>query len=218
MKKKNFLKKKTNERYSTRYKNSKNKIKALGWGSLEDQHYRFKQILNLLPKNLESLIDIGCGFGDFYEFVSKSKSKINKYIGWDINEDFIKYAKKKYKSEKNAKFYTKDILDIKSQKPVAKHAILIGTLNFNWKSSYDNLELNKSFIKKAFSIIDESLIVDFLSIYRFKRYPAEDGVFYNDPSRILKFCLSITNNVQLIHDYDPIPQKEFMVLLKKNKY
>lgn len=215
MNKKTFLRNKTNERYSSRYKKTNNKIKALGWGSLEHQEERFKQILRLLPKNIEALIDIGCGFGDFYEYIFKSKTIINRYIGWDINEDFIKYAKNKYKNKKNVKFYNKDILDVKLRKPVAKHGILIGMLNFNWKGNVDNLKLNRTVISKAFSIIEESLIVDFISIYRSKKYPKEDQIFYNDPSEILKYCLSITSNVQLIHDYNPIPQKEFMVLLKK---
>jgi hypothetical protein len=69
-------------------------------------------------------------------------------------------------------------------------------------------------IQKAFSSVSETLVVDFLSLYRTPDYPEEDFVFYHDPSAMLTFALSLTPNVRLIHDYAPIPQKEFMLVLE----
>ena len=69
-------------------------------------------------------------------------------------------------------------------------------------------------IKKAFSAVSETLVVDFLSLYRIPDYPKEDFVFYHDPSEMLAFALELTPNVRLIHDYEAIPQKEFTLVLE----
>ena len=67
----------------------------------------------------------------------------------------------------------------------------------------------------TFSHIDETLIVDFLSTNLTSDYPKEDFVFYHDPQEILEFALTLTDNVKLVHDYLPIPQKEFILILSK---
>ena len=70
-------------------------------------------------------------------------------------------------------------------------------------------------IKNALSLVKEALIVDFISTRKDSDYPEEDFIFYHNPAKVLKFALELTPNVQLIHDYSPIPQKEFMLILKK---
>ena len=49
--------------------------KGLNWASKENQLIRFNKILELLPKDLSelTLIDAGCGFGDFYNFLVNDK-------------------------------------------------------------------------------------------------------------------------------------------------
>ena len=60
-----------------------------------------------------------------------------------------------------------------------------------------------------------TLVVDFLSTSLTPDYPKEDAVFYHDPEKMLSFALGLTPNVTLIHDYPPIPQKEFMLVLHR---
>lgn len=55
-------------------------------------------------KQPELVLDIGCGTGDFFD------QRYPKYIGIDINEKFISFAKRKYKKFKNAKFVVEDAL------------------------------------------------------------------------------------------------------------
>jgi predicted alpha/beta hydrolase len=51
----------TVERYSNRYKKLGYDVKTLGWGSVEQQEYRFSQTLDIDFKD-KSIVDIGCGF------------------------------------------------------------------------------------------------------------------------------------------------------------
>lgn len=92
---------------------------------------------------------------------------------------------------------------------------MLGVLNFNLKDQVDNLAYSKQAIANAFSHIDETLIVDFLSTNLTSDYPKEDFVFYHDPLEMLEFALTLTDNVKLVHDYLPIPQKEFILILSK---
>lgn len=65
---------------------------------------RIKSICLFLPKNKDTLIDIGCADGTLTKFM-KDFSKTKKVIGFDINKDFIKYAKRK---RPDIEFYVSD--------------------------------------------------------------------------------------------------------------
>ena len=207
------------ERYSDRfYKLGKN-VKTLGWGSTEQQEYRFSQtLLNGIEFNEKSILDIGCGFGDYLHFLMRNfnqKEILGSYSGYDINPDLIQEAKKNVPGGLEVNFEVVDILKNKSTVPIANIGVMLGVLNFNLKDQADNLAYSKQVIANAFSHIDETLIVDFLSTNLTSDYPKEDFVFYHDPQEILEFALTLTDNVKLVHDYLPIPQKEFILILSK---
>lgn len=202
-------------RYNTRYEQMGYNIKTLGWGSVEQQSYRFKQALSILGDlNEKSLLDIGCGFGDLLNFCKDSSINLSKYTGWDLNKNFIDEAVKRHSE-------TFDVVDISDDENVLKYqeefdiAIMLGLLNFNLKSEENNLQFSKTMIRNAFSTVKEVLVVDFLSANLTADYPREDFVFYHKPSEVLDFAFSLTPNVILKHDYMPIPQKEFMLFLYK---
>jgi len=201
-------------RYSKRYKQMGYNIKTLGWGTKEQQEYRFIQTLdNNIEFKRKSILDIGCGFGDYFNFLSESNINISEYIGYDINSDLINEAKKNC-SANISTFYVKNIID-REEKDIADIGVMLGVLNFNLKDKMDNLEYSKLFIKKAFSMVKDVLIVDFLSTKFTKEYEKEDFVFYHNPIEILEFAFTLSDNVILKHNYSPIPQKEFMLFIYK---
>jgi len=84
----------------------------------------------------------------------------------------------------------------------------------NWLLE-DNLSYTKKFIENAWKITKETLIVDFLSSYLTTTYDRELNVYYHNVRDVLDICFELTDNVVMIHDYKPIPQKEFMVVIKR---
>lgn len=50
-------------------------------------------------KSGDSVLDYGCGIGDFIKHLSDKKIKISDYLGVDINENYIKLAKESYKNK-----------------------------------------------------------------------------------------------------------------------
>ena len=207
----------TVERYSGRYKKLKYDVRTLGWGTKEQQNYRFLQTIdNRIEFNGKRILDIGCGFGDYFNFLKKHNIDVKSYIGWDLNSDLIGEARRLFAAEKNAIFDVKNIFDIHSDNDsFADIGIMLGVLNFNLKDAFDNYQYSKIAIEKAFMLVKEVLVVDFLSTYLTESYPKEDFVFYHEPETMLKYAFSLSQNVILKHDYLPIPQKEFMLLIFK---
>ncbi|MDD5718019.1 MAG: class I SAM-dependent methyltransferase [Sulfuricurvum sp.] len=204
----------TIQRYSSRYEQLGKNIRTLGWGSEQQQHYRFQKTLNHLSLEGKTLLDIGCGFGDYLHFLHTHAVPFRHYHGWDINPNFIAEANQTYREDAKSTFETKNIADIPLQ-PTADIAIMLGLLNYNLKSSMNNYDYSHTLITQAFSLVNELLIVDFLSDHLTPEYPQEDFVFYHNPGKMLEFALSLSPNVVLYHDYAPIPQKEFMLFIYK---
>jgi SAM-dependent methyltransferase len=198
-------------RYSARYKKLGRHVHTLGWGSEEQQYYRFSQVHRAIALEEKRVLDIGCGFGDFLSSCDSAGCTLGHYTGWDINPDLIAEAKQQHP---DSTFSVLNLTEQEELEPVAEVGVMLGVLNLNFKETYDNIDFSKMMIQKAFSSVSETLVVDFLSLYRTPDYPEEDFVFYHDPSAMLTFALSLTPNVRLIHDYAPIPQKEFMLVLE----
>ncbi len=59
--------------------------KGVNWTSANTQRIRFKTILEMLPSDLSAytMVDAGCGFGDFYIYLEKKDKLPKKYIGID---------------------------------------------------------------------------------------------------------------------------------------
>lgn len=201
-----------NERYSKRLKKLGPVVRALGWDTKENQWKRFESAVSLINLEGKNIVDIGCGFGDFFEFLKERKVKIASYTGIDINEDLLAIAKTRHP---NGIFKYSNILLEPPKREIADIGFAFGTLNFNLRRKPNNYEYAREFIKKALGLCKEALLVDMLSSYLDKSYPKEDFVFYYSPEKMLKFAQTLTPNVVLKHDYQPIPQKEFMLCLRK---
>ncbi len=80
--------------YSNAIKKYGQNAKGLNWNSSLHQTLRFDKLLELLPDDLQNytLTDVGCGFGDFYNYL---QTKPKKYVGVDILEDMVFIAKQK---------------------------------------------------------------------------------------------------------------------------
>lgn len=204
------------ERYSTRYSKMGYDVKTLGWGSLDQQQYRFSQALKDINLDNKTLLDIGCGFGDLLAMCIANNNKLNKYIGWDINNDLITEATKIWKESKiETSFEVSNISKTRLTSPIADIGIMLGVLNLNLNGEIDNYEYSKLLIKNAFTTVSELLIIDFLSSKISNEYDPENFIFYHDPAIMLDFAFELSPNVLLKHNYSPIPQKEFTLYIYK---
>ncbi len=199
-------------RYQTRYFQLGVSPKTLGWGKTSDQLERFTALTDNYTFHEKTILDIGCGFADFYGFL-KDKGILCNYIGVDIIPEFLACAKEKFPE---AEFIQANFMLESSQLPKADVVITNGTLNFKQKL-IRNMEYTQDFMKLACEKANEAVIMDFLSTCLTKDYPKEEQVFYHDPLEILKMAFQYTHDVKLIHNYKAIPQKEFICMLYFNQ-
>lgn len=200
----------TKERYLSRLKKYGIDPKTLGWGNIKDQEIRFQTIMSHISLKEKSVLDIGCGFSDLYSSIISKDMKIGSYTGIDINPEFINICNEKYPSNN---YFCGDLLTLNNSEGIfnADVVIMLDLLNFNLDGK--NLDYSNMMIDAAWRCTREVLIVDFLSNYSIHEYPREDFVYYHDPVDIIKICSKLSCNFILIHDYPPLPQKEFMIAL-----
>jgi cyclopropane fatty-acyl-phospholipid synthase-like methyltransferase len=83
-----------NDTYNQYSKNRKRSEKV-AWMNPGSQAENFRLVSNHI-KSGESVLDYGCGVGDFLSHLKRRKIQIGDYLGVDINPTFIELAKKKY--------------------------------------------------------------------------------------------------------------------------
>lgn len=203
--------KETIRRYDLRFKDYGISPITLGWDTRKHQFIRFKTATTRVDFSSKMILDVGCGFSDFYEFLIKNNINIKKYKGIDINYKLIEVAKKRFPENK---YEVRNILLDNYKIKQADIIIMFGLLNFKLKK-INNLAFSEKMIKAAWAITKETLIIDFLSSKITKDYPKEDLVYYHKPADVLKISLKLSSNVLMVHDYPPIPQKEFMIIIKR---
>lgn len=70
--------------------------RGLGWKSKQSQHQRFK-VLSQGLETVSSILDVGCGFGDFYDYV-RAQGFSGTYLGIDGLKSVIDMAQQAYPS------------------------------------------------------------------------------------------------------------------------
>lgn len=120
--------------FTRRLLHFKDSPEAVGW-SPSGQILRYQKVLQLINLENKTLLDFGCGKGDFYGFL-KERGIICKYTGIDINPELIKLASSKYP---DAEFLVKDI----EQTPLSKmfdYTVSIGVFNLAVQGVKDSVK------------------------------------------------------------------------------
>jgi SAM-dependent methyltransferase len=128
--------------------------KGVHWNSKESQYTRFKVITDLIKNDIEnsSIIDVGCGFAEYLNYLYENNLVLKNYLGIDSEEFMINICKRRFT---NNHFIKCDILKNKIQ--AADYLICSGTLNILKKDSF--LEA----INNCFKVANKGLIFNFLT-------------------------------------------------------
>ena len=173
----------------------KDDFRSLNWGDKEGKSAkkRYEQINQHVDFNCK-IFEYGCGWRSFFDFGFKCK----KYRGYDINEKLIDIAKKKYPRRKwitkiNPKLFKSFDLCISS-------GVAGNRGGPAWSPN-----LLKEYLYRM-SLIAKKTIVNFPSNRATIR---SEYVEYFSPEYVLGQALTITENVQLIHNY----KSDFLLIL-----
>ncbi len=99
--------------------------KGVNWISKDTQRVRFNVILEMLPNDFSehTLVDAGCGFGDFYRYMKKKKRLPKEYVGIDELSEMVSVAS----NQTGMKILQADIC--KAKLPQADFYICSGAMN-----------------------------------------------------------------------------------------
>ena len=114
----------------------------------------------------------------------------------------------------NADFFVNNILLDEFNGRTWDVVTMFGLLNLKI-NEIDKYDFVRDMIISALKVTDEVLIVDMLSSKLDISYKKENFVNYFDPLKVLNLVFNLSPYVKLIHDYISIPQREFMLIIRK---
>jgi cyclopropane fatty-acyl-phospholipid synthase-like methyltransferase len=168
--------------YDQSCENSKHGWQASRWQSEDDQFERFVASSASLHSNC-SILDVGCGQGDFYEFI-RSRYKGIEYKGIDVSEKMIIKAK-----EKHGNFENKDILNFNEK---FDYVFALGTFNLCVENQYEYLIEH---INKCFSCCKKAIAIALTSEASDIKY--ERPIYYYCPKKVLDLALQVSPYISI---------------------
>ncbi len=168
--------------------------RGVHWTCEESQYIRFEILTNFIVDEIKScqIVDAGCGFGEYYNYLFDNNLNPESYIGIDCEEEMIDKASKRFL---NTKFILKNILEDKI--PSADYYLCSGAMN-----TLDENEVF-TFIKHSYKASKKGFVFNFL----------KDDYLSNVPiNHVLKFCKSICSQIEIKEDY---LENDISIFLKK---
>ncbi len=178
----------------------KNTPEAVGW-TPKGQILRYEAVLGLIEPEGKSLLDFGCGKGDFYSFL-KQKGISCKYTGIDINPSLIEVAKKNYPE---AEFYVQDIEKERLNRNF-DYVVSIGVFNLAVEGVRSTMQ---NCLKILFEHTNEKIIFTCLN----KETKLKDfSVVYFSKEELEAVAKKISVHYEIFHD---LIEDDLFLVLKK---
>lgn len=160
------------DKYNT-YLNNINRSNMVAWEAIDSQKINFKLVANYI-KNGDSVLDYGCGIGDFIIYLEQNNINISNYLGVDINDNYIKIAKDTYK---NYNFQV--INNINQINEKWDNVCAIGV--FTW---YITEKEFKKTIEKLYDLCNKRVLLTFLyGITPYKKDWGSTKIYWNSEYR-----------------------------------
>ena len=173
---------------------------SLNWGSRESQELRFAVLAAIGLKAGSSVLDVGCGVGDFYAWQLARGLKL-AYGGIDIAPAMVHQAAERFPG---VPFRA---LDVSEENP-GDYDFVVASGIF-YLRRHQPFEFMKATVSNLFSRCRQGLAFNSLSAWA---SPSDKEEFRADPLETLKFCQTLTPWVQLRHDYHP---GDFTIYLRR---
>jgi len=189
--------------YSKFYQEHGDNYKTLNWGSEESQQLRFKILSEVGHLHGQSILDVGCGFADYYRYLSDNKIQVN-YSGLDITKPIVEEAQKKFPG---ITFFNSPLNTI-DKALIFDYVFASGIYTYR---SEDATEFLQMMTLLMYQHCRKGIAFNSLSSWS----PSmDDGEFYADPLETLFFCRTLSPGVVLRHDYHA---RDFTIYIYKER-
>lgn len=176
--------------------------RSCDYGRPESQAKKFKILSEIIHGNHQTLLDVGCGFADYANYLEMQAPHI-AYSGVDITPEFVVKAKERHPAL--------DIreMDILSEDPGIFDIVTANGIFYLLGDKAE--EVMQQLITRMFALCGQSVAFNSLSSWCDDK---EDGEFYADPIETLEFCRTLTPWVTLRHDYH---SRDFTIYMHKEQ-
>lgn len=168
--------------------------RGLGFRTQSSQEKRFEALLELGDFHGRSLLDVGCGFGDFLLFLWKRGIR-PEYTGLDLCEPMVARGRERFAPEQG-RFIAGDVLD---HEPGAGYDFVVASGIFGLDTAGARERIAPT-VTRMFDWARTGVAVNFLS--RRSPSPAEARV-YVDPAEMLELGLTLSPAARIDHSYLP---------------
>jgi SAM-dependent methyltransferase len=183
--------------------------RGVDWNGPESHTLRHQQFLRLVENREASILDLGCGFGDFLRFLRQAGHR-GAFIGYDVAATMIDEAKRLHGEDADCRWRIGAVPDEK-----ADFAIASGI--FNVKGDIPDQEW-EPYVSDMIDVLDRAghrgCAFNMLSLSSDADRRRPD-LHYADPVGTLNWCLShYGRSVALLQDYGLY---EFTVIVRRQR-
>ncbi|HEX6633300.1 MAG TPA: class I SAM-dependent methyltransferase [Usitatibacter sp.] len=168
--------------------------RGLGFRNRSSQEKRFEALLALGDFAGRSVLDAGCGFGDFLAFLVE-RDIHPMYTGLDVCEPMIERCEERFPPGAG-RFIAGDVLD---HEPDQAYDYLVASGLFGLDSPGARERIVPT-LERMFGWCRIGMAVNFLSAAYDRQV---DGRIYVEPAKALNAALALTPAVRLEHNYLP---------------
>jgi SAM-dependent methyltransferase len=167
-------------------------LRALDYSGPQAQQKRFEVLADAVPLDGLRVLDVGCGFADFADFLAE-RAPTASYVGVDITPEVLDQARR---AHPDLELIDGNILTTPVPGPVD---VAVANGIFYLLGS-DGPRLIKEIIARLFELVTTAVVITTLSAWSDRR---EEGEFHADPLELLDFCRTLTTRLVFRHDYHP---------------
>lgn len=192
------------KRYAERLRRLGPGAEALGWRDRAQQELRFQILASgAQPLAGKSVLDIGCGFGDLYHYLSAGGVDV-RYTGCDISPEILAVARERHPG---LTVEERDVLEDPYPDEAFDYVFLSGIFN-------RRLSDNEGFLERLLACAYRTCAVAVCANMTTDQVDyRDDHLYYFNPEGVVRFCRSLSRFVALRHDY---PLFEFTVFIYQN--
>ena len=157
--------------------------KGVQWNSEYSQYKRFEILTSFIQNEIKksTIVDAGCGFGEYYNYLFDNNLKPKLYLGIDCEKEMIHFAAKRFL---NVNFYVKNVL--KDELFISDYYIRSGAMNILEK---EDVFL---FIKNCFNASNIGFIFNFLK---------NDSLTDVNHLDVIDYCKNLSKKIEIRENY-----------------
>ena len=168
--------------------------KSLAYSGEKSQKIKFNIVTEVGIEDNCSVLDVGCGFGDYFNYLKQRGIKNVKYCGIDISNKIVDFAKEKNSS---VNVIQGNVLDLSDDE---KYDYVI-SLGFNCVKTGSNWETLTQVLDKMWKLSKKGIAYNAVSTF------SEDSprkIYFVSPAKVIDYIMNnLTYKVVFRHDYMP---------------